>query len=171
MCIRDSHNNSQCSNVATSIPFHAAFSGNVIEYPAIAQTYIDREYKNANVFRTVFPSWDNSARTGSRAVIIVGSTPQNYEYWLTETIHRTCKNFPGQSRFVFINAWNEWAEGCHLEPDRKHQHAFLEATRAAKEGRSTKQGFTPPDELTFSSGRKRTLFSDCLLYTSLAAST
>lgn len=152
--------NSKCRNVAATLPFYEAFSGSVIEYPAIAQTYLDREYRHGNVFRGLFPSWDNTARTGSRAVIIAGGTPENYERWLSEAIRRTVEDFPDQERFVFINAWNEWAEGCHLEPDRKHGRGFLEATRMAKLGKSTRQGFVSPEGSSTDVSPRRTLVSD-----------
>jgi hypothetical protein len=35
---------------------------------------------------------------------------------------------------VFINAWNEWAEGNHLEPDLKWGLQYLEETRKAIQG-------------------------------------
>ena len=81
-------------------------------------------------YSTVFPSWDNSPRKGLSGVAIHNATPASYEAWLRQTIAAT-RGEPPEHRIVFINAWNEWAEGCYLEPDVKHGRAFLEATARA----------------------------------------
>jgi lipopolysaccharide biosynthesis protein len=134
--------NLRSGNVNSSLDFYEPFYGNVMEYHTVAQSYIDRSYTQKNVFRSVFPAWDNTARTSSRALVIENGTPDNYEYWLSETIRRSKMDFPGEERLVFINAWNEWAEGCHLEPDRRYGRGFLEATLRAKNGMSDLQSFT-----------------------------
>lgn len=152
--------NSKCRNIAATLPYFEAFAGSAIDYPALANAYLERKYRHTNVFRTVFPCWDNTARTGKRAVIVVGGTPENYEYWLSEAIRRTNDDSGSQERFVFINAWNEWAEGCHLEPDRKHGHGYLEATLKAYSGSSTTAGFSAPKELLDHTGPRRTLLGD-----------
>jgi lipopolysaccharide biosynthesis protein len=59
--------------------------------------------------------------------VVHGNTPAGYEDWLRQAVDRTLTR-PQDERIVFINAWNEWAEGAHLEPDRKHGRGFLEAT-------------------------------------------
>jgi hypothetical protein len=73
----------------------------------------------------VTPMWDNTARRGKKAVVFQGSTPALYENWLRKVVARK------DAEFIFINAWNEWAEGCHLEPCRRWGKAYLEATRNA----------------------------------------
>ncbi|WP_173067627.1 glycosyltransferase WbsX family protein [Sulfurimicrobium lacus] len=152
--------NIQCRNVADQIMFHEPFRGYVAQYQEIARAYLERKYRHDNVFKGVFPSWDNTARTGNRGVIVRDSTPGNYEYWLAQTLRETMNRFPGQERFVFINAWNEWAEGCHLEPDRKYQRQFLEATLRAKNGMTQLQGFSKAALPSVGDGQKRTLFRD-----------
>jgi hypothetical protein len=81
-------------------------------------------------YETVCPAWDNSARRGDEAVVMHNSTPVAYEQWLRSAIARA-KKFPAGERVVFLNAWNEWAEGTHLEPDEKFGRAYLEATKRA----------------------------------------
>ncbi len=152
--------NLNCQNVANQISFYEPFRGSVVTYQEIARDYVKRQYRNNNVFKSVFPSWDNTPRTGNRGVIVLGSTPANYEYWLAETIRNTMQNYPNQERLVFINAWNEWAEGCHLEPDRRYQHQFLEATLRAKNGLTRLQGFSAVAFPSLFGGKKRTLLHD-----------
>lgn len=78
-------------------------------------------------FPCVFPSWDNSARK-RKAVVIQNDAPSEYQFWLDQCSAKVATNEIDE-RIVFINAWNEWAEGCHLEPDTVNGLSFLEATR------------------------------------------
>jgi len=76
----------------------------------------------------VMPSWDNCARRRIDAMVIENDDPGLYGRWLTHAMKRVSVHGPDQ-QLVFVNAWNEWAEGCHLEPDRQFGRSFLEATR------------------------------------------
>lgn len=96
--------------------------------------YVDfllKNYKYPSVYKRfpgVCPMWDNTARRGKKAFILKNSNPQKYSEWLSYHI----KNFAPYSEeenFLFINAWNEWAEGNHLEPCQKWGRDYLEATK------------------------------------------
>lgn len=156
------HNLESCAYINQRIDFFEPFQGNVLEYKDVAQSYLNRRYEPNNVFRTVFPCWDNTARTGPRALVTFNGTPANYEYWLAGTIRRTVRDFPADDRFVFINAWNEWAEGCHLEPDIKFQREFLNATLRAKNGTSEKHGFEDVGLPVYLNEAKRSFSSDLM---------
>jgi lipopolysaccharide biosynthesis protein len=114
----------------------AAFSGLAYEYAEIARDFATRPTPNYRRFHGVMPAWDNTARVGRRAHIAVNSSPEAYRSWLEIVCNRTRREQDADERLVFINGWNEWAEGCHLEPDRRHGLAWLEATRAALSGTS-----------------------------------
>jgi lipopolysaccharide biosynthesis protein len=149
-----------------NVAFHQPFFGHVVRYSDVAQACLERQYPHANVFRTVFPAWDNTPRVGSRSLIVLGSTPGNYEQWLARAIARTTQDFPATERLVFINAWNEWAEGCHLEPDRKFGRGYLEATLRARNGAPMRtQGFSYDQEQDADIGAKRSLLADLWLVT------
>jgi hypothetical protein len=83
-----------------------------------------REYK---CFPGVCPMWDNSPRrVGQNATILKGSTPQLFKKWYNQKLG-SFTPFSEEEDFIFINAWNEWAEGNHLEPCQKWGKQYLEA--------------------------------------------
>lgn len=124
--------NIRAPNLVDFVESKEKLSGYIFSFADVATGYLSRNYKARTVYRTVFPSWDNTARTGQRAQIILDGTPQNYRIWLSKATQKTLLERAGDEQIVFINAWNEWAEGCHLEPDRHFGRAFLEATLQAR---------------------------------------
>jgi lipopolysaccharide biosynthesis protein len=81
-------------------------------------------------FPGVTPAWDNSARKKEGALIFRDSSPEAYEQWLAAVVKRF-KPPSAEENFIFINAWNEWAEGNHLEPCLRWGRKYLEATKRA----------------------------------------
>jgi hypothetical protein len=109
---------------------HALRDLRVYEYPEVVQTMLNKPLATYRRYPGVTPSWDNSARRKEGATILQGSDPQVYGEWLGQMIRRV-RVQPPEHRLVFINAWNEWAEGSHLEPDQHWGRGYLEATLQA----------------------------------------
>ncbi|OOZ35796.1 hypothetical protein BOW51_10205 [Solemya velesiana gill symbiont] len=100
------------------------------------QVFVNRskEYKQPGykLFRSVCPSWDNTARRKNISTVFLNSTPKLYQQWLENAIQDTVQHqINPDERLIFVNAWNEWAEGAHLEPDDYYGYAYLKATRDA----------------------------------------
>ncbi|HEV2211104.1 MAG TPA: FkbM family methyltransferase [Verrucomicrobiae bacterium] len=107
------------------------FQGRLYDYEQLKLKVQSRRREEYQMFRGVMPSWDNTARRGTQASLFVGSNPQSYYLWLAHMVRETRAEAKPDERLVFINAWNEWAEGCHLEPDERYGFAWLNATRRA----------------------------------------
>ena len=64
-----------------------------------------------------FVDWDNTARRkNANSFHLCRFYPEKFTIYLSKQIHRTYSFY--NSEFLFINAWNEWAEGTYLEPDK-----------------------------------------------------
>jgi lipopolysaccharide biosynthesis protein len=105
----------------------------VYDYETAWRALVDLEPVSYQRYETVCARWDNSPRTGANGVVLHRSTPEGYGEWLTTAISRVLDK-PEDQRLVFINAWNEWGEGCHIEPDLLYGRGYLEATRRALHG-------------------------------------
>ena len=107
-----------------------AFKGSVYDYPAVARESLQAIRPAYTLFRGIMPQWDNTPRN-IHATVYHGSSPALYQEWLTGLGLETVRNLPADRQFIFINAWNEWAEGACLEPDRRYGYAWLNATAGA----------------------------------------
>jgi len=109
------------------------FRGHVFDYEQAADHAVSRADVPYKLFRTAMLSWDNTARKqqGGNTFHNFGVTA--FSQWLSALGHRVMASpaHGPDEKLVFVNAWNEWAEGAHLEPDRKHGFGYLAAARAA----------------------------------------
>ncbi len=103
------------------------FSGTVYDLRKAIKTLTKIDYPK-DIYNTVLTSWDNDARRKGKGSIYGNSSPDLYALWLEHSIRATIQNNDDDKRLVFINAWNEWAEGAYLEPDQQYGHAYLNRT-------------------------------------------
>lgn len=77
------------------------------------------------IYKGAMSTFDNTARKIYTGAYLFSLSPDLYKQWLSELI----KN--AETDTIFLSAWNEWAEGMHLEPDQRYGYAYLQATRDA----------------------------------------
>ncbi|HEX5337078.1 MAG TPA: glycoside hydrolase family 99-like domain-containing protein [Gallionella sp.] len=126
-------NNSAPPDITGTVkPANDGFCGTVYDWQIFVERSRHYQKPGYRLFRSVCPAWDNTARRKNNATVFLNSSPQGYQEWLQNAIADTCASIAEpDERLVFVNAWNEWAEGAHLEPDQRYGYAYLEATRNA----------------------------------------
>ena len=107
------------------------YQGNVIDYREVVERARQHPVPQFDMIRGVFPSWDNEARRPGAGYTFAHATPERYREWLDMAVDYARQHPVAGERLVFLNAWNEWAEGAYLEPDRRYGYAYLDQTRAA----------------------------------------
>lgn len=105
--------------------------GEVYEY----KDFVERELlalqkfkPSYKLFRNVCPAFDNTSRKAKNYVVLKNSTPDLFQKWLQAEVD-AFEPYSKEENIFFINAWNEWAEGNYLEPDKKWERKYLEAVK------------------------------------------
>ena len=96
------------------------------------------KHRSKRYFRSALVSWDNTARKAlSKSTVYYGFTPKTFKQWLSDIMVESKKIHSGSEDIVFINSWNEWAEGSHLEPDMRYGYAYLQVVKEVLEKLNT----------------------------------
>jgi len=119
-------------NAGASIPppeplTNPNFRGLIFNYEDVTSRYINAPVPEYLRYRTVMLGWDNTARRQDRSAIFIGCTPSTFKRWLQAVLSQAMEMPVTENRLVFINAWNEWAEGTYLEPDDRYGRGFKTA--------------------------------------------
>lgn len=109
---------------------HLNWGHETYDYEKTVRGYFAPEDKWENVFPTILPQWDRTARNANREGIYVNVTPQKFEQHVKDAVGLIAhKN--EQHQVIFLKSWNEWAEGNYVEPDQTYGHGWLHAIRHA----------------------------------------
>ncbi|MFA4953078.1 MAG: glycoside hydrolase family 99-like domain-containing protein [Candidatus Pacearchaeota archaeon] len=105
---------------------------NRIDYDKIYREIIKRNLSNfkKKVYIGSFVDYDDISRKKYQGFIFDNVTPEKFENYLRQLLKKSQES---GSEFVFLTAWNEWAEGAYLEPDKKNKYNFLNSVKNAQD--------------------------------------
>lgn len=98
--------------------------GKIYSYEEVVKNQMIVQKRDYTLFPGSMLGWDNTARRMKAANVFHGYTPELFEQWLIKNYIYT--RIYNTEPVMFINAWNEWAEGTYLEPDQKFGTRALE---------------------------------------------
>jgi hypothetical protein len=93
-------------------------------YKDIINNIFTDEVRKADVYPTILPGYDRTARSGRQAIIYHGSTPQLFGLHVDMAL-KLIENKQHEHKIVFLKSWNEWGEANYIEPDIKFGWEYL----------------------------------------------
>lgn len=126
--------NSDYGNLDAKLQQEQNYSGLFIskkneEYKEICKQIITNAYlAEDNCYLCATPGYDDTPRRGMLGKCFTHSTPELFYNQMKALMYISQRK---GNEFIFINAWNEWGEGMHLEPDEKYKYQYLEAVKNA----------------------------------------
>ncbi len=102
------------------------YTGQVFSYKRMVENMSVIQKRDYNLFPGSMLKWDNTARRLTASNAFHEFTPELYRRWLIKNHHYT--RMYNKDNIMFINAWNEWAEGSYLEPDETYGDELLRVT-------------------------------------------
>lgn len=124
------HNRRWTSMLRESLSVDARFQGNILSYAAMVRD-AERtllEPVDERRYPGVMVNFDNTPRRQWQPDLWYGANPYTFRRWLDAAVSAVADREPDH-RMVFVNAWNEWAEGAVLEPSQRFGRSYLLATR------------------------------------------
>ena len=97
-------------------------------YGDVALHCVPTKETNRALYPCVLPNWDNTPRSGANGMVFHDSTPELFRGQLRKALLWS-KSSSAAEKIIFIKAWNEWAEGNHLEPDLRYGHGYLQVIK------------------------------------------
>jgi GT2 family glycosyltransferase len=108
-------------------PIKSGFLGNIYDYAGTVVNACNATRPGSVRFPAVFPSWDNTPRQPLAHTTLDGALPERFQAYVSAKLAEVHQFLSRDERLLFVNAWNEWAEGAHLEPDQVFEHDWLRA--------------------------------------------
>ena len=98
------------------------------DYPKVVKYFFAPEDNWENVFPTIMPQWDRTARVGKHEGVYDNATPKEFQKHIEDAI-KVIEQKQDEHKILFLRSWNEWGEGNYVEPDEKYGHGWLEAIK------------------------------------------
>ena len=93
-------------------------------YDEIWNQILSYDITDSKLIAGAFVDWDNTPRN-KLGIVFDETTPEKFGMYMRRLFKKVHEEY--SQPFIFINAWNEWAEGAYLEPDDKYGYAYINA--------------------------------------------
>ncbi|BBF81380.1 glycoside hydrolase family 99-like domain-containing protein [Asticcacaulis excentricus] len=107
------------------------FVGTILDYSKAIDWALAKPIPDFTWYRGCFPGWDNTARRQNTPHLFCDNDPFMFQRWFQSILEQTVLMAPPEHQIVFVNAWNEWGEGAHLEPCERFGRLNLSAVHSA----------------------------------------